>query len=151
MAKFRMIEIDFDVHKCIENERRGFNESANDALRRLLGLGKPSLVPASPSKVAQERGWNDKGIALPHGTLIRMQYNDRTYEGQIVDGNWVIGDKVFDSPSGAASGVAVTKKGKTTRLDGWKYWQVKQPGDDTWTPLDKRSNASTLSAEDLGL
>ena len=38
MSEFRSIEIDFDVHKVIEIERRGFQESPNDVLRRLLKI-----------------------------------------------------------------------------------------------------------------
>lgn len=78
-----------------------------------------------------------------------MRYNRHTYEGKIVDGSWVIGDRSFDSPSGAASGVAVTKKGKHPRLDGWIYWQVKLPGEDSWKSLDSLRPKITL--EELGL
>ena len=133
MTEFRSIEIDFDIHKLIEGERANFRESANDALRRLLKLPpKTAIKPAS--KANGHRPWSDEGVTLAHGTAIRMLYNRRLYEGgEIVDGKWVIGGKTFDSPSGAASGIAVTKKGKHTRLDGWNYWQAKQPGEGDWT------------------
>jgi hypothetical protein len=52
-------------------------------------------------------------VSLVHGTRFRMSYNGRQYAGEIVDGKWVIEGKTFDSPSGAASGVALTKSGKT--------------------------------------
>lgn len=150
MADFRMIEVDFDVHRCIENERHGFYESPNDALRRLLRLGEPKSASAMapPSSPPSRASWNDQGVTLPHGTPVQMRYNRRTYEGQIVDGSWVIGDRRFDSPSGAASGIAVTKKGKKTRLDGWIYWQVKLPGEDSWKPLESLRPKITL--EQLG-
>jgi hypothetical protein len=156
MAQFRNIEIDFDVHKLIENERRGFNESPNDALRRLLKLGERKSPPArgAPAPAPTKRSWSDKGVVLRHGTAIRMDYSGHTYQGHIVDGEWVIGDQKFDSPSGAASGVAVTKRGKTTRLDGWKYWHVKPPGENDWTPLDDLRHKGTFAAinpEELGL
>ena len=113
------------MHRCIETERRGFNESPNDALRRLLKLGVPTVSStASPSPPVKRKGWSDKAVTLPHGTAIRMRYNGRTYEGQIVDGSWAIGTQKFDTPSGAASGIVVTKKGNRARLDGWIYWQV---------------------------
>ena len=87
--------------------------------------------------------------------MIRMTYNGQVYEGKISDGMWVVGDREFDSPSGAASGIAITKKGKSTRLDGWIYWEVRQPGEDNWVPLDSlRSNERLISdrtAEELGL
>lgn len=148
---FRTIEVDFDVHRCIENERRGFDESPNDALRRLLKLGQPkaTATTAVSSFVASRRAWSDQGVTLPHATPVRMRYNNHTYEGQIVDGSWVIGDRRFESPSGAASGVARTKKGKPTRLDGWIYWQVKLPGEESWKPLESLRPKVTL--EQLGL
>jgi len=74
-------------------------------------------------------------VTLVHGTRFRMSCNGRQYAGEIVDGKWVIEGKTFDSPSGAASGVALTKSGKTTRLDGWGYWEVQVPGDSGWTPF----------------
>ena len=58
------------------------------------------------------------------------------YQGYILDGEWGIGDQKFDSPSGAASGEVVTKKGKPMRLSGWKHWHVKLPGETDWALLD---------------
>jgi hypothetical protein len=156
MAHFRAIDIDFDVHRCIENERRGFHESPNDALRRLLKLGEPKPAPVTVSSTSppRQKSWSDRGVTLPHGTAIRMTYDDRVYEGQIVNGAWVVGNQTFDSPSGAASGVAVTKKGKLTRLNGWIYWQVKLPGNDSWTSLEnlraKTQSISSATPEELG-
>ncbi len=136
----RSIEIDFDVHKVIENERQGFEESANDALRRLLNLGEPKPQVAAKLTAAtatqHTRSWSDKGVTLPHGTKLRMSYSGHSIEGKISDGRWVIGMQAFDSPSGAASGVARTRRGKPTRLDGWNYWFVQLPGDGKWRLID---------------
>ena len=76
MAQFRNIEIDSEVHQLIENERRGCNESPNDALRRLLKIGEPKFAPErdAPASVPTKRSWSDKGVVLPHGTAIRMEY-----------------------------------------------------------------------------
>lgn len=133
MTEFRTIEIDFDIHKLIEAERQSFSESPNAVLRRLLGITTPE--PSRSGKDSQGKSWAGDGVALPHGTDIRMSYNGRLHEGQIRDGMWVIGEKSFSSPSGAASGVAVTKSGKMTRLDGWTYWEVRLPGQVAWTPI----------------
>jgi hypothetical protein len=105
MAQFRNIEIDSEVHQLIENERRGCNESPNDALRRLLKIGQPKLAPErdAPASAPTKRSWSDKGVVLPHGTAIRMEYMGHIYQGYILDGEWVIGNQKFDSPSGAAS------------------------------------------------
>jgi hypothetical protein len=39
---------------------------------------------------------------------------------------------MFDTPSGAASGVAITGRGKRTRLNGWDLWEVQRPGEAEW-------------------
>src|SRR6266542_1239824 len=108
MPKYRSIEVDFDIHKLIEVERRNFDESPNSVLRRLLNLTDvaPPAVEPRPESIAlstshfDRRAWTDEGVTLPHRTLIRMAYSGRTYEGQIIDGKWVVGGKAFDSPSG---------------------------------------------------
>jgi len=155
MSEYRTIEIDFDVHKLIENERTGFAENANDALRRLLEL--PAKAASNPAKEAangHRRAWSGEGVTLAHRTAVRMRYNGRLYEGMIGDGKWIVEGKTFDSPSGAASGVAVTKRGKQTRLDGWIYWEVRQPGEDDWkriTTLRPDYLRSNLTPEEIGL
>lgn len=135
MSDFRTIEIDFDVHRLIENERTGFAESANEALRRLLKLPPRVAAKSNKKPVNGHRSWSDEGVTLAHRTAIKMRYNGRLHEGEIVDGKWVVDGKTFDSPSGAASGVAITRSGKHTRLDGWIYWEAKQPGEDKWTRI----------------
>jgi len=137
MTGTRTIEIDFDVHRLIEIERRGFDETPNDVLRRLLGC-EPNNEPVKITgnkqlATTRQRPWSTDGVTLPHGTSIRMSYNGHIYSGSIQDGFWVVGGEKFTSPSGAAGGVAITKKGTKTKLDGWIYWQVKRPGDTDWT------------------
>jgi hypothetical protein len=137
MTEYKTIEIDFDVHKAIEQERLGFSEHPNLALRRLLKLGPANDVPpgAACNVPPGGRGWAGKGVTLPHRTIIQMEYNNRKYEGVIDNGDWLIDGKRFPSPSAAASGVAVTKNGKHTSLDGWVYWRVKLPGQAEWVAL----------------
>jgi hypothetical protein len=129
------IEIDFDVYKLIEAERQSFDEPRIAALRRLLKLPAKQAAEPLNDGISAGRSWSGEGVTLVHGTRLRMRYNGRQYEGEIVDGKWVIEGKTFDSPSGAASGIAITKSGNTTRLDGWIYWEVQAPSDTGWTPI----------------
>ena len=78
----------------------------------------------------------NEGVSLPHGTQLRMEYNGAQYVGAIEGGVWSVEGKTFKSPSAAAGGVALTKKGTHTQLDGWEYWQVKRPGDHRWIELN---------------
>ena len=152
MSEYRTVEIDFDIHKAIEGERRSFSESPNTVLRRLLNLpeleaartplAQPKFTPVVSAKSASPavpdgiaRSWSSNGVILPHGTQLKMDYNRRTYTGEVRDGVWHVEGKRFNSPSSAASGVALTKDGKLTSLDGWIYWFVKRPGEISWTAI----------------
>ena len=140
----RTIEIDFDIHKAIEMERRGFDEAPNAALRRLLKL---------PAAHEQERaaadsdggGWVGDGVRLPNGTLLRMSYSRRTHEGVIDRNAWLVEGRIFKSPSDAASGVARTRQGKRTRLNGWAYWEVVLPGTKEWLRLAELRGTPTIA------
>jgi hypothetical protein len=136
----RTIEIDFDVHKRIELARTGFSETPNQVLRRLLEIEGSPPSPSMPSslllnKTRGARAWSGKGVTLPHGTELRMEYNGRTHSGIVDDGRWSIDRKFFNSPSAAAGGVGTTKEGKHPSLDGWLYWKVKLPGEHQWMLL----------------
>lgn len=134
MQNTRMIEIDFDVHKRLETERRSFSETANETLRRILGIeGRASKAVNSATTLGRPWAW--KGVELPHGTELKMDYNGRQHVGVVQNGVWVVESREFNSPSAACS-VARTKNGRTTPLDGWKYWFVKQPGQSRWTLID---------------
>lgn len=138
MSQFRTIEIDFDIHKMIEAERRNFDEPPYVALRRLLRLAPiQKVLTPTVSETGSETSWKEDGVELPHGSLVRMEYNrgKQIYDGTISNGKWIVDGRVFDSPSGAASELAVTKKGKSTKLNGWLYWKVKLPGATEWKSL----------------
>jgi hypothetical protein len=157
----RTIEIDFDIHKLIEAERRSFEERPNEALRRLLKLPElPKSVDQSNTsgskhhkpairKLSDSRSWQCDGVELPHGTLVRMRYNGREHTGQIENGKWRVEGNLYDSPSGAASAVAVTRKGRKTRLDGWIYWEAKRPNDSRWRLIDRLRPSSIPTIEEL--
>lgn len=76
-----------------------------------------------------------KGVSLPHGTELRMEYNGRVHTGRIEDGRWMVEGRSFNSPSAAAGGGATTKNGKHPSLDGWIYWQARLPGEHDWIAI----------------
>ena len=137
MPEMRTIEIDFDIHKLIETERRSFAEAPYMVLRRLLKLGEVKDAPSNRDHIYADSGaWNGKGVSLLSGTKLRMSYRGSQYFGTIQKSAWVVEGRKFNSPSAAAGGVARTKDGKSPSLDGWRYWYVKRPGDPGWIPLD---------------
>ena len=130
-ASYRSVDIDFEVYQLIVLEKRGFDEADNDVLRRLLGLSESSGPSDGPTE-----SWQGKGVELPNGTRLRMTHGGTEYRGTIVERKWNIGDEYFNTPSQAASGVARTKQGRKTMLNGWKYWYIKRPVDTSWVLLD---------------
>ena len=136
MTETCAIEIDFEVHKVIENARRGFSETPNEALRRLLKIGGArSSTKSANAKIPTGKPWRGKGVALPSGTQLRMDYNGVEYTGEISNAAWHIEGRTYHSPSAAAGGIAKTKSKKSVALNGWNYWMVKRPGDTDWRPL----------------
>ena len=65
-----------------------------------------------------------------------MNYGNVNYNGVVVNGKWKVGDRIYNTPSQAASGEAYTKAGKRTMLNGWKYWNVRRPTDAAWILID---------------
>ncbi len=141
----KTIEIDFDVHRLIELERRGFEEPENAALRRLLKL--PAGPPPSQVILGAEAysgnvenpknaaAWSWKGVVLPHATELRMEYRGQMVRGRVENGKWLVEGKSYTSPSDAAGSSVQTKSGEKPSLNGWLYWEVKRPGDATWRKL----------------
>jgi hypothetical protein len=141
------IEIDFDIHKMIEAERRSFSEKPYVALRRLLKLPEVMQEVAKPK--AEGRPWQEDKVVIPHGSLARMEYarGTQVYEGQFLDGALVVNGQRFTSLSAAAGALAKTKNGNAPSLNGWNYWSVQLPGSDQYVLLEhlrKRAHGKSI-------
>jgi len=133
MSDFRTIDIDIDVHKRIEIARESFSQTDNAVLRRLLNIDREMKPPETAPPEQGGRPWSGKGVILPHGTQLRMEYNGRSHSGEIIDGQWHVEGGIYGSPSAAAVGVAKNKTGAPiSSLDGWLYWFAKMPGSPKW-------------------
>jgi len=121
MARRNMktVEIDFDVFQIITLERKNFNEFENDALRHLFGIEK-THVDVGPDAEQIDGGfpWVGKGVVLPAKTEVHMEHLGKEYRGTIRDGLWLVGGNSYKSPPAAAIGVARTKDGRKTSLNG---------------------------------
>ena len=151
----RTIEIDFEVHKAIELERRSFDEVPNTALRRLLGIAPAEAeetaeptTPAAPPPAG--RPWVGKGhstgLTLPHGSELQMDYNGQRFTGRVDSGALVFEGRSFTSPSGAADDLCRTKDGRKTSLNGKELISVRVPGETDWVllkTLERRMRKAT--------
>lgn len=148
----RTIDIDFEVHKAIELERRSFAETPNAVLRRVLGIDPAELkqakappsvsaaaIPSADAYASEGRPWVGKGkstgLVLPHGTELRMDYNGQRFTGRVDNGSLVIEGRRFSSPSGAADELCRTKDGRKTSLNGKELIHVRIPGEGEYVLL----------------
>jgi hypothetical protein len=131
------IEIDFDIHKAIENERRGFDEPPRTALRRLLNLPAEAQTAVPVADAPAGRPWREGLVEIPHGSDARMSYQrgSQIFEGKFLDGKLIVQGREFHTLSSAASALARTKDGMAPSLNGWNYWEVRFPGQEKWVPL----------------
>lgn len=81
-------------------------------------------------KPNQAPGWTFRGYFFPEGTEFRAKYKKQTYTAFIKGGAWrdANGD-VATSPSDAAAKITGTK------VNGWRFWEYKLPGDTLWQRL----------------
>ena len=132
------IEIDYDIHRMIEQERYNLDEPEYLALRRLLKLPNQEGAPDASSG-GDALPWMDQGVIIPHGSRARMEYGRGTqvYEGRFLNGKLVINGHKYNTLSAAADAVAITKSGKKTYLNGWFYWKVQFPNESQWRSLQE--------------
>ena len=123
------IEIDFDVFKSLTSLRRSESHSFSDVIRELLKL-PASTTDGGASRASQAAGRVLGKRFLPDGTELRATYKHRLYKLHIEGGQLVNDEgRVFSSASSAAS--VVTK----TSVNGLNFWEVRRPGDVSWTKL----------------
>lgn len=129
------IPVDLDVFKALEARRNSFSENHNDILRRVFGL-PPKSAPSSEEVVV----WQRKGVGLPKGTRWRMASAGGEQNGNVVEGGFQYRGEVIGSPSRLAIQIYRTKSGNKTNLNGWRYIEVKRPGDTDWMMLSSLLN-----------
>jgi hypothetical protein len=132
------IPVDLEVYKALEAQRESFSENHNDILRRVLGLPPKSASDAAEEFVA----WSRKGVDLPKGTRWRMSSATGEQNGNVVEGGFQHRGEVIASPSRLAMLIYRTKSGKRTNLNGWRYIEVKRPGDADWMMLNSLLNGN---------
>jgi hypothetical protein len=130
------------IHGRMVLDSRG-NPTLEVECRAVDGSFGRAAVPSGASTGRHEAvelrdggaGWSGKGVELPHGTKLRMEYNGQFFRGYIENGVWVVEGHRAKSPSDAAGSAAMTKSGTRPSLNGWIYWEVKRPNDANWRAL----------------
>jgi hypothetical protein len=123
------IEVDFDVFKALTIRRPSEDVTENDVLRQLLGLPPSRRQPKTP--VTSEPGsWTRKGVRLPPQTELRATYKAQTYLARVENGAISLAGQRYLSPSAAASSIT------GSRVNGWRFWQYRLPGESNWRRLE---------------
>ena len=150
----RTIEIDFDVHKKIESERRSFEDPPNAVLRRLLGLGEATDSAEASQEIGHvvregvtqasagvaprtDYGWRGKGVTLPTGTRVLVRYSEVEEEGCVTGGHLTFSGEAYNSPSRAAMAVVQRHRhGRLVNINGWRHIYARVAGESEWKSLD---------------
>ena len=135
------IPVDLEVHKALEAQRQTFSESHNDILRRILGILPKAATRSAGTTFEEVVVWRRKGVGLPKGTRWRMSSANGEQNGNVVEGGFQHKGEVIPSPSRLATNIYRTKSGKKTNLNGWRYVEVKRPGDVDWMMLGSLLNS----------
>lgn len=124
------VEISFNNWQRLTSLLEGERDSYDNVIARLIA----DRMAQSRAVVAVPRGapvLAIKGVTLPNGTMLRATFKGKTYFAEIIEGRWFDREtgETRNSPSQAACAIT----GGVT--NGWRFWQVQQPGTAKWVQL----------------
>ncbi len=138
---YRIVSIDFQVHKELTVRLQSPADTDNEVIRRLLQIPdnreeKRSVVASSTAahestvSVSARPAWRPNGVIFPHGTEFRRRYKGQLFSARVLDGKLVYNAQQYDSPSPAA--MAITGNS----VNGWIWWECRLPGQSRWERID---------------
>lgn len=105
--KRKKIEIDIDVYKWIEANRKSFDETENDILKRLsqkilneAEVFIPVNIEANIMNINEGLYW--KGVLLKNGLRLKKSFKGKIHYAEIKNNQIIFNNKRFHSPSAAA-------------------------------------------------
>lgn len=69
---------------------------------------------------------------IPNGSKLKANYKGREYFAEVQDGRVVWRDREFSSLSKAAVAVIQSTGSSRPTENGWRFWEVKKPGEVEW-------------------
>jgi hypothetical protein len=116
------------LHALAPNERIGVLDYIV-ALRQPPQTGNGlGSVTDTPPPTGGRPFRTDEGVAFPDGTEFQKTYKGKEYTARVRDGALVYDGRQYASLSAAA--IAVTHG----NVNGWLFWKVRLPGQETWIP-----------------
>lgn len=132
-----LIEIDNEVWKELQKRAIPLVDTPNSVLRKLLELGNVNISQtidgAKPENYSfAELLTSPNIIDSLEGKRIWRKYKGRDYYAEVRNGKYIIDDKTFDSPSGAAMYVS-----KGVPINGWTFWRYLNSINNQWLPISE--------------
>lgn len=69
---------------------------------------------------------------IPHGSELRAVYKGEEFFAKVNDGKVIWKGNEYGSVSKAAVAVIQSTGSKRTTENGWRFWEVKEPGKNKW-------------------
>lgn len=139
----KVITIDIEVYKLLENSRETFNESHNEILRRVLKIKENKDVSLNISKINDFKfNHNDlvwKGINLKDGLQLRKYLKGILHSAKIINGKIIYNGEDFSSPSAAGFAAA------GNNVNGWVFWEYYNEEFKNWELLDNLRKGKTIN------
>ena len=101
--------------------------------------GTPLTAERLPDTISERPspGWRSKGVVLPDGTELQVDYSEVRASGRVIGGRLSFNNEFFRTPSSAVmNAVGTARGGVVSAINGWKYLYARLPGEDKWTRLD---------------
>lgn len=136
--KTKEIEIDIEVYRWIEANRKSFEETENDILKRISknvqneDVFIPINIKENIMNINEGLFWKD--VLLKNGLKLRKLFKGKIYYAEIKNNQIVFNNKKFHSPSAAA--IELTG----TSVNGWIFWEYLNTKNNEWQLLDNLRN-----------
>ena len=108
------------------------DKEEEDVIKRLLDKEFKSKNGEAKSDFSTDRDLTSHSGRIPHGSKLKAVYKGQEYFAEIDDGKVRWKGKKYSSVSKAAVAVIQSTGSKRTTENGWRFWEVKEPGNNKW-------------------
>lgn len=133
------VKVEFPTWKTLTALLQDEQDTYDAVIQRLLAAHAGHIARSDPNASAgnnqptkRGKGAYFKDVFLPEGTELRATHKGKTYFAKISGSEWI--DQATgqrrNSPSQAAYFIT------NNHVNGWLFWLVKRPDDETWHSLN---------------
>ena len=108
------------------------DKEEEDVIKRLLDKESENKHGEPKSNLNNGRDLKSHSGRIPHGSELKAVYKGQEYFAEIDDGKVSWNGKKYSSVSKAAVAVIQSTGSKRTTENGWRFWEVKEPGNNKW-------------------